>query len=410
MYVVWISSHHPALGEGGAAAHEYELIRAVAARHRIHVICAGLEPRAFPELERIGVSVDQVIWHETPRPPNRLSAYWRLAAKSAGVALWRQGDKIELLDAALRRYQTEHRVDLVNVVMGDIAPVVVASGAPTSLLIFDVFTRHGERQVAAAHGLRASIVKMGHLRSLRRWEREWYPRASALACVSAPDAHALTSLLSRPVDVIPNPISDDFFTPQQTERSPTTVSFIATLDYEPNIEGLRWLVEAVWPEVLRRRRDATLEIVGWKPTDDVYTLAGRVGASVHPSVDDVRPFYWRSAVSVAPMHLGAGLRNKILHAMACRAPVVTTSAAVEGIPVVDGHHLLIRDDAPGFAGAIASILDDPASARARADAAVACVAPYAASAVGRQLEDWWDRTRAKTGGDGRAPAPNAADG
>ena len=398
MHVVWISSHHPALGEGGAAAHEFELIRSLADRHRIHVICAGLEPRAFPDLAAIGVTVDHVVWKETPRPRNRLGAYWRLAMKDAGTTLWRVGNKIELLGRALRRYEAQHRIDVVNVVMGDIAPVVRYTDAPTALLLFDVFTRHGERRLDATASIRERVVKTGHLRSIRRWEQEWYPRASALACVAEPDAEALTRLVSRRVEVIPNPIADDFFVGGTEERSSDIVAFIATLDYEPNIDGLRWLIGEVWPLVLARRPDARLQVVGWKPDDDVREMCERVGASLHPNVPDVRPFYRTAAVTVAPMHLGAGLRNKILHAMACRAPIVTTSAAVEGIGVSDGEHLLVRDAADGFADGIVSVLDDPIGAQRRCDVAFERAQQFAATAVGERLERWWELTAQRPSG------------
>jgi glycosyltransferase involved in cell wall biosynthesis len=392
MHVVWMSSHHPAPREGGAAVHEFELIRAVAERHRVHVICAGIERRSFPELAEIGVTVTQVIWEPDP-PRSRLDAYWRLIAKDAGVAYWRQGQKLALLRDALQRYQSEHDVDLTHLVMGDIAPVIEVSRAPTALLLFDVFSRHAEREVLAARTMRDRFAKLALRRLLRRWETTWYPRATSVACVAAPDAAAVATMLPMPVEVIPNPVSDAFFVDPVGSRSGDTVSFIATLDYQPNIEGLRWLVDAVWPGVVARRPDAKLCVVGWKPDDDVIALAQRVGAEVHPNVDDVRPYYWRSAVSVAPMHLGSGLRNKILHAMACRTPVVSTSAAAEGLPVVDGRDILVRDDPGGFAAAIVETLNDPAAARRRAETAVVQAEPFASANVGEQLERWWQRTQ-----------------
>jgi hypothetical protein len=74
--------------------------------------------------------------------------------------------------------------------------------------------------------------------------------------------------------------------------------------------------------------------------------------------------------------------------------------------------VLIRNEAPGFADAIVDVLDDRASAGQRAEAAFERARPYAASAVGRKLEEWWERTRSRAGHvDGRGTiAPEAVDG
>jgi len=77
---------------------------------------------------------------------------------------------------------------------------------------------------------------------------------------------------------------------------------------------------------------------------------------------------------VAPVRLGAGLRNKIVHAMACGAPVVSTTVAAEGTGARHREHALLADTAAGLAEAVASSLASPAESLARADRARRLVA------------------------------------
>ena len=53
---------------------------------------------------------------------------------------------------------------------------------------------------------------------------------------------------------------------------------------------------------------------------------------------------------------GTGIKNKLLEAMACSAPIVATPRACRGLAVRDGVEVLIADDAEAFAAAVLRIL------------------------------------------------------
>jgi glycosyltransferase involved in cell wall biosynthesis len=77
--------------------------------------------------------------------------------------------------------------------------------------------------------------------------------------------------------------------------------------------------------------------------------------------------------------------------------VVATPVGAEGLELRDGAEIRLRDDAPGFAEAVASLLADPAAARRQAEAARARVeAQYDWNAIGSAF------ARAVAEGAGRA--------
>ena len=61
-------------------------------------------------------------------------------------------------------------------------------------------------------------------------------------------------------------------------------------------------------------------------------------------------------VAVAPLLAASGTRFKILEAWAAGVPVVSTSMGAEGLAARDGEHLLLADDARGFAAAVSRLL------------------------------------------------------
>jgi glycosyltransferase involved in cell wall biosynthesis len=136
---------------------------------------------------------------------------------------------------------------------------------------------------------------------------------------------------------------------QDTDR----VLFVGTLGWYPNSDAISYLLNHIWPVLLRRRPSAKLIVAGSAVTAELRTLLQhQPGLTLIENPPDVRQIAALASVSIAPLRLGAGTRTKILDSMALGIPVVSTSLGCAGLAVEDGQHLLIRDDAVEFAEAI----------------------------------------------------------
>jgi glycosyltransferase involved in cell wall biosynthesis len=388
--VLWVSPDLPHPERGAGAVLELELLRAAAERHDVHLITAdhSQHHRRGPIVD-LGVSVEFVHWRPRHVPTTTLGTVAAVATYRPTLTMGVRSRRLPALVRAVEGWQATHPVDLVHVMQGELAPVLQAVRGPATLLLFDVLSRQMAREVEL-HTSRQKRVRWGaELRKATAWERRWYPRADGIACVSAVDAEALASLIGRPVRVLPNPIADAFFESPDRPRSDRIVTLVSSLAYRPNIDALTWLGTEIWPLVLEQVPDARLHVVGSSPEPAAVDAARTAGARLFADVPDVRPHYWEAAVSVAPVRLGSGLRNKVIHAMACGAPVVATSTALEGIDAVPGRHLLVADDAAGFAAAIVDALLDPAAAAQRAHDARAIADGFRSHVAAAALEDWW---------------------
>jgi glycosyltransferase involved in cell wall biosynthesis len=158
--------------------------------------------------------------------------------------------------------------------------------------------------------------------------------------------------------------------------------FVGGFGHPPNGDAALWFAQAVAP-VLRARGVAFhLSIVGGGAGADVRALAGedmavlgRVGdaalAALYDGVD----------VVIAPLRFGAGVKGKVVEAMARGVPVATTAVGAQGLA---GASLFLGEDAEGFADAIVRARDG----QAEAAACVAYVRRYfSRAAMARVLND-----------------------
>ena len=123
--------------------------------------------------------------------------------------------------------------------------------------------------------------------------------------------------------------------------------FVGLLGYGPNRDAVNWLVEEVWPEVLKERPDAQLRIVGRGLSEQPeYDLPG---VTMVGEVPFMEPELSEASASLAPIRIGSGSRIKILEAWAHGVPVISTSIGAEGLRAEHEHNLLIGDTPLAFA-------------------------------------------------------------
>jgi len=173
-------------------------------------------------------------------------------------------------------------------------------------------------------------------------------REATLARALAPDAS---------IHVIPNGVELERLRPVHPPAATPRVVFCGVMDYAPNLDGMTWFVREVWPIVRVTRPDATLAVVGQRPTDAFKSLCSPdASITVTGHVPDVRDWLWGAAVSIAPLHVARGIQNKVLEAIAAGLPVVMTDAVAAGLPSVAAQASLIANGPDQFAAHVLDLL------------------------------------------------------
>ena len=209
-------------------------------------------------------------------------------------------------------------------------------------------------QSAAAQGQLSAGLR---LPIARRFERFMFAPYDRTVVISAADKAALLALQpALQIEVIPNGIELARFRPQQVERDPHTLLFVGNYGYAPNQDAVRLLVERILPAVREALPAARLQLVGVNPPDWMRELASD-HLEVIGKVPDVAPYLAQATVFVCPLRIGAGLKNKVLEALALGIPVVATPLSVAGIDVKNGRSAIVAP-VDRIAAATARLLKD----------------------------------------------------
>jgi polysaccharide biosynthesis protein PslH len=232
-------------------------------------------------------------------------------------------------------------------------------------------------------------------RKLRREELGTYRRADGVYLCSVADERRLRDEIpAARTKVIPNAADVEFYKPRPADPLPDgrTVVFFGLMSYMPNIDGVSYFLQDIWPRIAEANPDARCKIIGGSPPAQLLAMAGpRIEFTGF--VPDLRPHLAAAAAVVVPLRLGGGTRLKIVEAMAMSKAIVSTTLGAEGIDAVPGRDILIEDEPDAFAEAVSRLLTNPdLAARIGNSARQLSEARYAWSAAARALESFYRQT------------------
>jgi sugar transferase (PEP-CTERM/EpsH1 system associated) len=255
----------------------------------------------------------------------------------------------------------------------------------------EIWRRHAENK----SGVQKFLYGQQYQRMLR-YEGATLARFDGVLAVSDADRETFARLypdaIRQPVHVVPTGVDTEYFAPDATytshdaHRTPHLI-FTGSMDWLPNEDAMQFFCRDILPLIRAQEPDVRLSIVGRAPTPAVKRLADDYGVEVTGRVDDVRPYMKEAAVYVVPLRIGGGTRLKIFEAMSMGKAVVSTTVGAEGLPVVNGEHVLLADEPIAFARDVVRLLrDTDRRARLETAARALVVEQYDWSAVASSLE------------------------
>jgi hypothetical protein len=245
----------------------------------------------------------------------------------------------------------------------EFAPDVILSEGPAALHC------HAFRDVPVvvdfcdAHALRVSRERHGPFGAWRRRtaiaNREAFAASFAqwATVITERDASAVRFPHER-VAVVSNGVDLDRYVPHPGDWDARTLAFVGAMDYAPNADAVEYLSQEIWPLVRRAEPEARLFIVGRSPGPAIQRLDGHEGVKVTGTVEDVRPFVWQSAASLAPLRYASGLQNKVIQSLAMAVPVVASPAANAGLGATEAEGVLVAETPEATADAALSLMRD----------------------------------------------------
>ena len=145
----------------------------------------------------------------------------------------------------------------------------------------------------------------------------------------------------------------------ESTKPDCTLLFLGSYSYEPNVDAAEFLIGKVWSRIYGEMPSARLIIAGPWPNRIPSFDQNLPGVEFTGFVEDLDGLYNRSQVVCAPVFTGAGTRIKIIEAAVYGKPIVATRFGAEGIELLDGYEILLRNSPESFADACLKLLMDP---------------------------------------------------
>ncbi|MBR9647294.1 glycosyltransferase [Clostridium tyrobutyricum] len=136
------------------------------------------------------------------------------------------------------------------------------------------------------------------------------------------------------------------------------IIFTGKMDYEPNIQAVKWFCKDILPLIKKEINDVKFYIVGKNPTNEVKGLAND-SVIVTGKVASIKEYFNKTNLCVIPLKSGGGVKIKLFEALGNGKIVVTTSKGIEGTKFRNNKHILIKNGANEFAKACVDALNYP---------------------------------------------------
>ena len=134
--------------------------------------------------------------------------------------------------------------------------------------------------------------------------------------------------------------------------------FVGGFRHPPNIDGIKWFVNEIFPSVLKQNPEIKLYIVGSHPPDEISKLqSSNIIITGFVTDDQLKHYYNMCRLVVAPLRYGAGVKGKVVEAIYYQVPVVCTSVAGEGLSDIEDI-LIVSDQENDFAEKINNFYND----------------------------------------------------
>lgn len=382
---IFISPVLPLPGGSGRALRAWDWLRALAREYRVHLIVPGADsdwppiPLDYPA-ERIWPLRSATA---PTRGGYRLLGLWLpfLARYSRRfVTDWQQPTSVTALDLLVSHLAEKpvRRIVVFRMYLHDIGEFL-SRRFPATAVDLDLDDLESSTRLSVA----GAAWRIGHYREAVRGlsvalqyrvvERTLKHRYRTLYLAADDDCRRLGGSATASVECRPNRIAAPDVHPSVPAGGELGLLFVGTLNYPPNAEAARVLVEKLVPKLAARlERPWRLRIVGRHASAALTRLLQNTPqVEFLPDVQDLAACYAVTHVVLVPLRSGGGTKFKTLEGLAHRRPVVSSRHGVRGLHLAPGEHFLLAETVDEFASAIVLLASQPETAERIAAAGLA---------------------------------------
>jgi len=199
-------------------------------------------------------------------------------------------------------------------------------------------------------------------KTLKEYELKSLDRYDGIIPISQVDAVFFEKMTETPVKAISFGVDPDKVEMEDYGHPEFALFHIGSMNWMPNIEGIKWFLQEVWPLISEALPDLKIYLAGREMPEWLQQL-GLKNVEIAGEVPDAYAFIRSKAISIAPLFSGSGIRIKIIESMALGRAVISTTIGAEGINYTDGENILIADDKQNFFEAVKMLYENTGKAK-----------------------------------------------
>lgn len=378
MRILYLCQLVPYPADAGPKVRAYYTLRYLAEHHQVTLLAFSRPDDRLEALEHLRSFIDAV--EVVPIERNRLKDGRSLLASLArGRSFVIERDYFQSMAARVDRLLASGKFDAVHADQLWMAQYALrvkkykAGGLAIQTALdehnacFQIVQRLAEGE---ANPIKRQVMEL-EWRALRKFEAQAIGEFDWVTTVTEQDRQTLDGLRQAPersaekphrVPIIPICVDTAVIQPVRANTGAGDVLHLGTMFWPPNVEGVLWFGQQVWPKIRAAIPEATFTIAGKNPPAEVQALGAtnvvQSGIRVTGYVPDPQPYLEEAGVFIVPLFAGSGMRVKIVAAWRWGLPIVSTTIGAEGIEYRDGENILIADDPQAFAEAVIRVLRD----------------------------------------------------
>ena len=147
--------------------------------------------------------------------------------------------------------------------------------------------------------------------------------------------------------------------PVKTFRERSGILFVGAIhgNGSPNYDAAQWFCTEILPLLRAQGLQDTFHIVGYNRATGLHQYR-HLGVEIVGEVDDLREWYERCKMFVAPTRFSAGIPLKVIEALANGLPVVATTLLVHQLGWIPDEPVLCAESAADFARLVNDLSND----------------------------------------------------
>lgn len=361
--VLMLTPYLPYPPVSGGRMRTYSLIKRLAENHNITLVCFGRPDERTFDLTPMEPFCELVVVDRDASPSTAQAALMTLTSIKPITMRLYQTPAMQTVLAdliATRHFDVVHVESfymLQNLPADHGLPVLLSEPAIEHV----AWWRHAKvaQPIYQRPGIALEALKM-RIFGPRAWRA-----ADVVGTMSVIDAEIITQTGAATTPA-PNGVDVTYFRPppEVADRAPSRAIFMGDYKYFPNTDGVLYFVRDIMPLIRQQIPGFELTLLGKDPAPEILALSDDPanGMMATGLVDDTRPYLHGATVFVCPLRSGSGTRFKLMEALACGLPVVSTSVGCEGLNALDGEHMLVADTPQAFADAVIKIINNSALA------------------------------------------------